>query len=136
MHTRCTNQNSPQFHNYGGRGIKVCDRWSSFNNFLADMGEAPPGLSLDRIDVNGDYAPGNCRWATGVQQGRNRRNNTLIEHNGARATLAEWSERTGLHRSTIKDRLAAGASTQEALDSTKATKSDAARIGNARRWGG
>jgi hypothetical protein len=74
MLQRCLNPNATKFNNYGGRGITVCERWRSFENFLEDIGDPPSSnLSIDRIDVNGNYEPGNCRWATTVQQRHNRR---------------------------------------------------------------
>lgn len=77
MHGRCTRAKDISYPNYGGRGIAVCERWRSFENFLADMGERPIGMTIDRVDTNGDYEPGNCRWSTVLHQNRNKRNTKL-----------------------------------------------------------
>jgi hypothetical protein len=78
MRTRCNNSNYAESHSYKGRGIKICDRWDKFENFLQDMGERPNETSLDRIDVNGNYEPSNCRWATKKEQAQNKRKTKLI----------------------------------------------------------
>lgn len=78
MKTRCKNPKATQYELYGGRGIQVCERWEKFENFLEDMGERPPGKSLDRIDANGNYEPSNCRWATKKEQGQNKRKTRMI----------------------------------------------------------
>ena len=102
---RCTNPHSRDFHYYGGRGIKVCDRWRKFENFLADMGVRPEGMTLDRIDVNGNYEPGNCRWATRAQQGANTRANTLITWRGETLCVSEWERSLGMRPGTLKARI-------------------------------
>jgi hypothetical protein len=109
MKQRCTNPNVPAYHHYGGRGIRVCPEWAgSFVRFLADMGAAPPGHSLDRIDVNGHYEPSNCRWATAEQQQRNRRNSVSVDFNGQKVAMPELAARFGLNRGTLAARLRLG----------------------------
>lgn len=108
MLARCRNPNCPAFPNYGGRGIDVCDAWISFKGFLADMGERPEGLTLERIDNDRGYGPDNCRWATRSEQGRNKRSTRLLTVDGQTLSMAEWSERTGLKISTIWARIAKG----------------------------
>ena len=104
--SRCYSKNSKHYNRYGGRGIRVCDRWlNSFENFYADMGKKPTGLSIDRIDNNGDYSKENCRWADNQQQSNNRRSNTILELNGKIHTLAEWSRIINVKPSTICQRL-------------------------------
>lgn len=116
MKARCLNEKNANYSRYGGRGIKVCDRWlESFENFLADMGEKPEGLSLDRIDVDGDYTPKNCRWATVGEQATNRRNNRYVEFDGKKLTISEWARVTNLKPGLIKNRLDAGWSAEKAL---------------------
>lgn len=106
MTQRCTNPNDEAYRHYGGRGITICARWKGFENFLADMGERPNGLTLDRFpNNNGNYEPGNCRWATAKQQANNTRNNRLITFDGRTRTLAEWSDLLGLSQRTLWQRL-------------------------------
>lgn len=102
MRSRCYRTKDCSYKNYGGRGITVCDRWkNSFENFLEDMGKCPENCTLDRIDSNKNYEPENCRWATGIQQGNNRRNNTRIIHNGISKTITEWAREMGVSWTTI-----------------------------------
>lgn len=94
---------------YGGRGISVCERWRNFENFLKDMGFAPSKKhSIDRINVNGNYEPSNCRWTTSKVQNNNRRNNIFIEFNGKRKTLKEWSEELNMRYNTLQKRYVSG----------------------------
>ena len=98
---RCYNRNNKSFHNYGGRGIVMCDDWKndflSFAEWSAKTGYSD-GLSIDRIDVNGNYCPENCRWLTVAEQSRNRRDNIVIEHNGEKKILADWADELGINR--------------------------------------
>lgn len=117
MIDRCTKESHPAYHKYGGRGIAVCDRWlNSSVAFIEDMGERPTSdYSLDRIDNNGNYEPGNCRWATRTQQARNVRRNRYLEHRGESRCIGEWAEIYGLCRTVIRNRLVCGWSVEEAL---------------------
>lgn len=116
MKQRCLNPNAPDYPKYGMRGITICNKWlESFNNFLADMGERPEGMSIDRIDVNGNYEPSNCRWATRSQQQRNKSNSIYIEWQGERKSIPEWADITGITRKIISARIKAGWSIHDTL---------------------
>ncbi len=108
MKQRCLNPNWREYPRYGGRGIRVCDRWLAFEGFLADMGERPPGTSIDRIDPNGHYEPGNCRWATKAVQANNCRANRRITVGDETRTAAMWARHTGVPASAIIKRLRRG----------------------------
>jgi hypothetical protein len=97
MKSRCRHTRRRDYKHYGGRGIRVCERWQVFENFLADMGRSPsPGHTVDRIDSNGNYEPSNCRWATQREQCNNKRDTIWLTYKGERATLLQWAERTGI----------------------------------------
>lgn len=112
---RCTNSEDRAFKHYGGRGITVCDRWRKFENFFEDMGMAPAGLSIDRVDNNKGYCLENCMWATTVQQQNNKRNTVMIEAFDLIMSAPEWSVLTGVPACTIKARIRAGLSPETAL---------------------
>jgi hypothetical protein len=106
---RCTNPRCKSYNHYGGRGIKISDKWNNFMDFYNDMKEGyADNLSLDRINPNGNYEPGNCRWATQKTQSRNRRNNHIIEYKSESKTLAEWSEISKVPSNAIKYRIQNG----------------------------
>lgn len=106
MLDRCENPNVENYPMYGGRGIKVCAEWHDIQEFekWAEQTGYEPGLTLDRIDVNGDYCPNNCRWATRKEQANNRRNTLYITFLGETHTLSEWAEMLGVNRSTLSSR--------------------------------
>jgi hypothetical protein len=106
MRRRCQDPENPNYRSYGARGISVCDRWQIFENFLADMGERPArGLELDRIDNDGNYEPGNCRWATRMQQAENKTTNRRLTIDGETKTVSEWGRLTGLGLKRISARI-------------------------------
>lgn len=112
MKARCQNPNNKGYKNYGGRGIKVCERWQLFSNFFEDMGERPVGQTLDRIDVNGDYEPENCRWATRKEQNRNTRMTTRTPDGRA---VADILEQNGIESSVYRKRIERGWPQEKAM---------------------
>lgn len=117
MHTRTRNRRFKDWRLYGGRGIRVCERWKSFANFFADMGPKPtPKHTLDRISSDGNYEPSNCRWATPKEQARNwSSRNRLLTFESETLPLSAWAERLGWCREVIRDRLNSGWSVECAL---------------------
>lgn len=127
MLRRCTQPGHPAWKDYGGRGIKVCDRWaSSVVDFIADMGPRPSSKhELDRRDNNGDYTPDNCRWVLRYENCRNRRSNRILSLSGESLTVAAWSERLGIPSDVILKRLQAGWAATAALQTPVRPKSPA-----------
>jgi hypothetical protein len=103
MHARCKEGGS-----YHAQGTRVCERWTSFEAFLEDMGERPEGMTIERIDSAGDYEPTNCRWANALEQSRNRKSSRFITHAGVTVTVSEWAERLNIPSATLHDRLRLG----------------------------
>lgn len=120
MRSRCINTGDKAYANYGGRGIRVCDRWmDSFENFLSDMGKRPSAQhSLDRIDNDGPYSPENCRWATRGKQQNNRRNTKFITYGGETKAVAEWAAITGISDETLRNRIRLGYSDERIFKRT------------------
>jgi hypothetical protein len=109
MVNRCHNPKNPAYPDYGGRGIMVCERWRTFENFFADMGPRPSKRhTIDRTNNSKGYEPGNVRWATMKEQANNTRGNRIIEHAGLRMTLAQWAQHTGIRGNTIARRIDSG----------------------------
>jgi hypothetical protein len=109
MKDRCYNKNNKYYKDYGGRGIKVCDRWldkeRGFENFLEDMGVRPIGKSINKINNNGNYEPNNCNWATRKEQSNNTRQNRVFSYNGVTQTIAQWARHLGVPHNTLSYRL-------------------------------
>jgi hypothetical protein len=130
MFERCYSKNHKRWRSYGSRGITVADRWREFENFLADMGPKPtPKHSIDRYpDNDGNYEPGNCRWATASEQRRNARDNLYVEHEGERVLLFELCQRLGLNYPVMRGRVHMGWPWAKAL-----TEPTRARVRNGER---
>jgi hypothetical protein len=120
MRRRCTDPHSVGWDNYGGRGIKVCDRWlNNYDAFFEDMGPRPENMTIERRDNDGDYEPNNCRWASRKDQARNRHGNRIIELGERKQTVTDWAEEIGLSPSGIKYRQNAGLPVSEVLSSER-----------------
>lgn len=116
MRWRCENPKATKYPQYGGRGIRICRRWASFANFLADMGPKPgPQFTLHRLDNDGNYEPGNCRWADPPAQCRNKRNNHFITFGGRSMCVTDWERHLGFPRSLVQSRLVLGWTIEAAL---------------------
>lgn len=115
MIRRCTDSSHRTFKHYGGRGIKVCERWRTFENFYADMGDPPDGLTLERKDVNGDYCPENCVWASQKTQTRNQRRTLMANINGEKKSVRDWCDMLGLNSGSVTSRIQRGWSAEKAI---------------------
>lgn len=122
MIRRCNNRNRESYPSYGGRGIRVCDRWLSFENFYQDMGDAPQGMTIERNDVNGNYEPSNCRWATVKEQSLNTTRSRFVTVDGERMNVTTAAERYGITKTAIRMRLLKGWSDEDAVKTPSRTK--------------
>lgn len=118
MKQRCLNSGpkNPVYNRYGGKGVTVCERWLTFDNFLSDMGERPVGKTLDRIDNARGYEPGNCRWSTPAEQALNRsRHITFVTHEGRTMCMSHWARELGLTKTCVYTRMRRGDTPRQAL---------------------
>lgn len=120
MKSRCNNTNDGFYKDYGGRGIRVCDEWNKSNGYIlfrdwANTNGYVRGLTIDRIDVNGDYEPSNCKWSTWKEQANNKRNNHFITYNGKTQTMTEWADEYKIDFKVLSSRILYGWSTERAL---------------------
>lgn len=117
MRMRCERPGTNSYDRYGGRGIKVCDRWLEFENFYEDMGDTyQEGLQLDRIDFDGNYCPENCKWSTTKEQANNRVTNVFVEYKGEKYTVTQLAEKIGMNQQTLRDRIHAGWGVDKAVE--------------------
>lgn len=124
MRQRCFNRRANSYDQYGARGITICERWAEFANFLADMGQPSPGLTIERVDNDGPYSPENCVWATRAVQQNNRSVNRFHTMNGRTLTVSQWARESGVHRNTLDLRLSNGLSIEEATLPARRTNMD------------
>ena len=115
MIQRCTNPNQTAYASYGGRGIKVCDEWLTFEGFIKDMGMRHKKMTLERINNELGYSKDNCKWATRKEQANNRRTNVKLEYNGSVMTISQWADKVGLKKDVLKARIERGWSVERAL---------------------
>jgi hypothetical protein len=115
MLKRCSNPHDKEFKNYGDRGIKVCERWKQFVNFLSDMGEKPPGFTLERINNDGNYEPDNCRWATRSEQMRNTRRTKMVVVRDFSGCILDACKHFGISYQSVWRRMQRGISLEDAL---------------------
>ena len=116
MKQRCLNPKDKGYKDYGGRGIKVCERWMVFANFISDMGPRPDGMTIERMDNDGDYEPSNCRWATQKEQKSNYRRNRFVTYRDQRYTLRQLCDLKGMRFSTLRERMQRGWTVEDAVD--------------------
>lgn len=115
MRARCLYSKSKEFHNYGGRGITICERWNFFPNFVEDMGTRPAGYQIERINNDGNYEPSNCKWATPSEQSNNRRVCHHLSFDGKRMTLTQWAKTLNVSKHLIMGRIRRGWKTEDIL---------------------
>jgi hypothetical protein len=126
---RCNNPKHSSYKDYGGRGIKLCERWNNFDAFKLDVGEKPaPYMQINRIDNNGDYEPGNVEWATPSQNANNRRSSRLIEYKGRTMTLREWCDELNLLYPIMKQRMIKKWDAETAFNTPYIPRTDRARF--------
>jgi hypothetical protein len=137
MWDRCRRASCAAYQNYGGRGITVCDRWRSFENFLDDMKEKPSlRHSIERIDNDKSYEPDNCRWATRVEQDLNKRTNRLLTWQGKTQPACAWELELGISKTVLRNRLSKGWTVEMALSTPVLSPKEASRRANFARFGG